>query len=161
MNWEKLYSMQKELDTYILENHDLRDRDLFNEKYLAFLVELGELANETRCFKYWSTKKSSERQEILAEYVDGIHFLLSIGLDTGYQIKQLDSKGKENTATEQFNEVFSIGALFKQQPTFQNYENLFEEYINLGEVLGFTKREVYEAYVKKNEINFERQDKGY
>ncbi len=45
---------------------------------LALTIELAELANETRCFKYWSSKGPSEREVILEEFVDSIHFLLSL-----------------------------------------------------------------------------------
>ena len=44
---------------------------------MALLVE-RELANETRSFKFWSTKGPSANEIILEEYVDSIHFLLSL-----------------------------------------------------------------------------------
>lgn len=161
MNWEKYYSMQAELDSYIIDNHDLKERNVFNEKYLAFLVELGELANETRCFKYWSTKKPSEKEIILAEYVDGIHFLLSIGLERGYRYHGTENVEREIDKTNQFNSVFTAAAIFKQNPTSELYENLFQEYIVLGQVLDLTEEEINQAYLKKNELNYQRQDTGY
>lgn len=57
LDWGILFSKQEKLDQYIIENHQLHDQDLFEEKMLALLVELGELANETRCFKFWSEKR--------------------------------------------------------------------------------------------------------
>src|SRR4051794_21413839 len=119
--------MQAELDSYIIDNHDLKERNVFNEKYLAFLVELGELANETRCFKYWSTKKPSEKETILAEYVDGIHFLLSIGLEKGYRYHVTENVEREIDKTNQFNSVYTAAAIFKQNPTSELYMNLFQE----------------------------------
>lgn len=74
MDWKKLFDMQKELDTYIETNHNVKQAELLDKKILALLVEVGELANETRCFKFWSKKKPSERDVIIEEYVDGIHF---------------------------------------------------------------------------------------
>ena len=90
MKWDTLFTKQQELDKYIAENHDLKHKDVFEEKFLALLVELGELANETRCFKFWSKKAPSEKQIILEEYVDNIHFLLSIGLEKGYTFSEID-----------------------------------------------------------------------
>ncbi|HAQ08050.1 MAG TPA: dUTPase, partial [Bacillus bacterium] len=84
MNIEKLFRMQKELDRHIELQHGLVEEDLFDRKILALLVELGELANETRCFKFWSLKPSSEKQVILEEFVDGIHFILSLGIECGF-----------------------------------------------------------------------------
>ena len=62
MNLDKLYKLQAELDKTILENEKKRtgkqiDKDvLLEQTILALLVEIGELANTTRCFKHWSTK---------------------------------------------------------------------------------------------------------
>src|SRR5699024_11734252 len=85
MNWNELYEMQRKLDMYIEENHSLVKEGIFPKKLLALLVELGELANETRCFKFWSTKPPSQKQVILEEYVDVLHFILSLGLEAGFR----------------------------------------------------------------------------
>src|SRR3954453_14525850 len=86
MNVEKLFKMQDALDRHIEEKHGLENTNLIEKKILALLVEVGELANETRCFKFWSLKGPSEREIILAEYVDGIHFILSLANDYGFQL---------------------------------------------------------------------------
>lgn len=162
MNWDRLYTMQQKLDAYIMDNHDLNDKNVFNEKYLAFLVELGELANETRCFKYWSTKPPSDKHIILAEYVDGIHFLLSLGLETGCRYTEQGAAiSEEVNQTEQFNAVYTAAASFKDAPTQEKYEHLFSTFLGLGSTLGFTGEDVVRAYFKKNEINYERQNQGY
>src|SRR5699024_12873011 len=85
MEWSSLFSKQANLDHYIMENHKLHNQDLFNEKKLALLVELGELANETRCIKLWREKEASPASAIVEEYVDTIHLLLSIGLEKDYR----------------------------------------------------------------------------
>ena len=161
MNWEKLYSMQQQLDAYISDNHKLEGKDLFSERYLALLVELGELANETRCFKFWSNKKRSADAIILDEYVDGVHFLLSIGLEKNYRYPGNEIKLVEVDETKQFNEIFTKAAIFKQDPSLEKYIALFEAYVALGKLLGYSETAIQEAYFKKNEINFERQDTGY
>src|SRR5699024_5876901 len=85
-DWTKLFNMQAKLDQYIAENHNLTKKDnLVSKRYLALLVELGELANETRCFKFWSTKAPSHNDVILEEYVDGVHFILSLVLDLDFR----------------------------------------------------------------------------
>ncbi|MBP1947739.1 dUTP diphosphatase [Virgibacillus litoralis] len=161
MDWSELYTMQKQLDNYIESQHDLTGKDIFEEKNLALLVELGELANETRCFKFWSKKPRNEDAVILEEYVDGIHFILSLGLEKGYEYTSTRTGNSSRSETEQFNHVFNACVIFKQQPTQANYEVLFEYYLQLGELLGFDEEAVQDAYLKKNEINYERQNKGY
>ncbi|WP_449355634.1 dUTP diphosphatase [Virgibacillus natechei] len=161
MDWKALYSMQKQLDNYIEEKHDLLDKDVFQEKYLALLVELGELANETRCFKFWSTKPRNEKNVILEEYVDGTHFILSLGIEKGHQYEGKELGLTVLNETEQFNHVFEACIVFKQDPTKANYVRLFESYLQLGELLGFTEADIQDAYLKKNEVNYVRQDQGY
>jgi len=162
MNWDKLYSMQQQLDQYIEDNHQLKDLDVFQEKYLALLVEIGELANETRCFKFWSSKPGSDKHIILEEYVDGIHFILSLGLEKGYRYAGSGNlEPATSSQTQMFNEVFSSCVSFKNNTTKSNYDNLFTTYLQLGNLLGFQEEDVQHAYFKKNEINYERQDQGY
>ena len=83
MQLTQLYKMQFELDSFISNNRQ-EGTDVFKEKGLALLVELAELANETRCFKFWSMKGPSEIAIILEEYVDSIHFILSLGIEKGF-----------------------------------------------------------------------------
>ncbi|MGY0693120.1 dUTP diphosphatase [Virgibacillus sp. FSP13] len=161
MDWQKLFTMQKQLDFYIETNQNVIGKDLFQEKMLALFVEIGELANETRCFKFWSTKSKSEEDVILAEYVDGLHFILSLGIDNGYQYEPRALRQILNKETEQFNQVFEACVLFKQDPSQANYRNMFECYLQLSQVIGFDEKSVYMAYLKKNEVNYERQDQGY
>src|SRR5690625_912237 len=118
--------MQSNLDEYISKNHNLENESLFEEKFLALLVELGELANETRCFKFWSTKSSSERETVLEEYVDNIHFLLSIGIEKGYQFSNMTFTPTDKTKTKQFNDVFVKCIQFYKVQTEKNYMQMIE-----------------------------------
>ncbi|QKY69630.1 dUTP diphosphatase [Lentibacillus sp. CBA3610] len=161
MNWSSLYTMQKQLDTYIESQYDLSDKDIFREKYLALLVELGELANETRCFKFWSMKPRNKQTIILEEYVDGIHFILSLGLEKGFRYDSEAVKPGEIDETGQFNRVYDSCISFYREPSDKNYKKLFENYVQLGIVLGFDEQAVKDAYLRKNEINYERQNQGY
>ncbi|OZU89765.1 dUTPase [Virgibacillus indicus] len=161
MNWDKLFSMQKQLDGYIQSKHHLKETDIFQAKILALLVELGELANETRCFKFWSTKPRNEKTVILEEYVDGVHFILSLGIDKEYLYEDKALETVITTETEQFNHVFEAAVAFKGDPSKLNYETLFTNYLQLGKLLGFSEADIQAAYMKKNEINYERQIQGY
>ncbi|MBP1968851.1 dimeric dUTPase (all-alpha-NTP-PPase superfamily) [Virgibacillus natechei] len=161
MDWKALFSMQAQLDKYIETKHDLLEKDVFQEKYLALLVELGELANETRTFKFWSNKPRNEKSVILEEYVDGVHFILSLGIDKGFRYDSRQLKEITHSETEQFNRVFEACVTFKQKPTQATYINLFEAYLQLGALLGFTEADIQSAYLKKNEVNYDRQNQGY
>ncbi|MCP8967407.1 dUTP diphosphatase [Ectobacillus ponti] len=158
-----LFKLQKELDERILREHGLEPKKLLKEKMLALLVEVGELANETRCFKYWSNKPSSERSVVLEEYVDGLHFILSIGIDLGVDKNFLFYKCAETdtTTVQVFLDAYSKIIRFQEQPSITNYIELFTSYLRLGQTLEFSQDEIEQAYLAKNEVNHERQTQGY
>src|SRR5690554_4670233 len=54
MNLTKLFELQRKLDEHIIKEKGLEGEDLLPKKILALQVELGELANEWRGFKFWS-----------------------------------------------------------------------------------------------------------
>jgi len=162
MNFSILFNMQQELDARIQSQHNLENENLVDRKVLALLVEIGELANETRCFKFWSLKPPASTDIILEEYVDGIHFILSLGLEMKIDTNMnFEDRESNKTLTEQFLIVYETVSIFKQDPSVSNYKNMFEEYLLLGKLLGFTSEQIEKAYVSKNEVNHKRQQQGY
>lgn len=161
MNLEELFKLQVELDKKILEQHALQNRSLVSEKILALQVEIGELANETRCFKYWSTKKPSSKDVILEEYVDCIHFLLSIGLEFKFTDIQIQAAHLDTPLTEQFLSIYIDVNDFTICSSRDHYVTLFEDFLTLGTSLNFTEEDIISHYYKKNDINHKRQASGY
>jgi len=164
MKWlNELYAIQKQLDEHIHSQHRLENNDLVREKMLAFFVELGELANETRCFKFWSLKPASSQALILEEYVDGVHFLLSLGLDLGFtDVSAISLESVEDrSTTEQFLTVFRMMTTFHETQKQDDYLTLFTEFLSLGKLLGFDEEHIQQGYFKKNEINHKRQQEKY
>ncbi|PLR77757.1 dUTPase [Bacillus sp. V3-13] len=163
MNWQKLFQMQKNLDNHIESEHQLHDADLFNQKVLALLVEIGELANETRCFKFWSKKGPSPDRVILEEYVDGIHFILSLGIECGFDSAEMAPlrTEAESILSEQFLKVYENTLHFLKHCSLHGYRQLLENYLQLAGLLGFSGEQIERAYFEKNEVNYERQRQGY
>ncbi|TDL82055.1 dUTP diphosphatase [Peribacillus frigoritolerans] len=162
MNFLKLFEMQNDLDSKIEKQHGLEEEPLLEKKILALLVEVGELANETRCFKFWSLKHPAEASVILEEYVDGIHFILSLGIEIGVTDGvEFDLAADENSLTAHFVLVYEKIAQFEKSRSEAHYLELFRQYLLLGEALGFSPEEIEAAYVKKNEVNHDRQKQGY
>jgi len=158
---DELFKLQMELDKKIVEQHSLQNRSLVSEKILALQVELGELANETRCFKYWSTKKPSEKNVILEEYVDCIHFLLSIGLEYDFTDTLVESVPTDTRLTDQFISIYIDLNDFIICSSKDHYSTLFEDFLSLGSSIGFSEEDIMEHYLIKNNINHERQASGY
>ncbi|MFD1018983.1 dUTP diphosphatase [Thalassobacillus hwangdonensis] len=160
MDWTRLFQMQYELDRYIETNQQVEKDDLFNKKTLALMVEVGELANETRTFKFWSKKPASERAVILEEYVDGIHFLMSLGLELGHRYDSTALSGPEDL-TDAFHQVYEGIVTLKNKQDQETYQQLFQDYLYLGELLGFSEEDIVDAYDAKNKVNYERQQNDY
>src|SRR5690625_3623848 len=205
MNLEKLFKIQAELDKRILDKHNLHGEDLLDKKILALQVELGELANEFRGFKFWSedqkartetqchacegkgffdftTPFSNEhfteeceycggtgiqenKNPLLEEYVDCLHFILSIGLEKdfvklGYNESAVEGM-KRKDITSQFNYLFDKVGDFSSIPNHNNYMYIVPLFLGLGEMLGFTWEQIEQAYLTKNKTNHERQESGY
>jgi dimeric dUTPase (all-alpha-NTP-PPase superfamily) len=178
MNLENLFKKQQELKDHI----GYYGLDRFNKLILALFVEVGECANEWRGFKFWSenqkprTKvlKHPEMMEedkvyhnpLLEEYVDGLHFVLELGLELGLENQYKHSLvhvGK--TPLDMFNRVYKLisdlsyegGRAYKAYC----YEELINHYLGLGKSLGFSWDQIEIAYLSKNQINHERQENGY
>jgi dimeric dUTPase (all-alpha-NTP-PPase superfamily) len=174
---DELSIMQSSLEQHVQKRFGISDaaaRDYIAEKLLALKVELGELANETRCFKFWSTKEKADQPIILEELVDNIHFALSIGLPLGYLLEMDTGKRlyypevrpwiakKELTCI--FNDTFNAVAQFEQAGVmgmYQSYIIMLQALLNLAAALGFSEQDLYEGYVLKNNKNHERQEAGY
>ncbi|OIK10019.1 dUTPase [Bacillus sp. MUM 116] len=163
MQLEKLFTMQKALDTHIQEKHGLTGADLVNRKVLALLVEIGELANETRCFKFWSVKPSSAKEVILEEFVDGVHFILSLGIECGFDERKMELKPSDVSVnvTEQFLAIYELVNNFQKNRGFKEYQALWEGYLQLASFLGLSSEEIEQAYFAKNEVNYQRQENNY
>ncbi|MFF2755153.1 dUTP diphosphatase [Psychrobacillus sp. NPDC058041] len=161
MNLEKLFTMQEALDQYIQSNKQVEE-DVFIKKGLALLVELSELANETRCFKFWSEKGPSERSVILEEYVDSIHFILSLGIEKSLQyLTEWPLEKRDGDLTVLFISTSNAIHQFLYEPTMKTYKEVWIQYGAIAKLLDFSSEELVEAYISKNEKNYERQRSGY
>lgn len=161
---DDLRVLQKELDQRIFELHKVSREQTKEARILALLVELSELANETRCFKYWSLKKPSEKAVILEEYGDGVHFLLSLGIDLGDNIAYLNVNPQviqDLDLTTQILITYEEIVKLKTDFSLLQYETAFQAYLTIAIELGFTEEDIRDYYLLKNKKNHQRQDENY
>ena len=169
MNVKRLSEMQKVLDDRIMKEHGLENKDLEENKILALLVEISELANETRCFKHWSKKGPSEESIILEEYVDSSTFSSSIANHHQYDVDRLYSQylsefnpnDNPETLVTAFKDIMTKILKMEVNPDRYHYIDAFSAYLTIGKMLGFSWEKIEQAYVRKNAINHNRQDNGY
>lgn len=165
INFEGLFAIQKGLDETILKEKEI-EKDIFiEERFLALLTEIGEMANETRCFKFWSNKQASDREVILEEYVDCLHFILSIGNyhkhNGVFEQSIIFIDKHKDHLTNYINELFHMVVRYRNNPDKVFYLDVWDYFVQIGDVLGFTPKEIEQAYMRKNEINYKRQEEGY
>lgn len=158
----ELYQLQAALDLDIAKRHNITYPSTFSSRLLALIVELGEFANETRCFKYWSLKGPSEKKVILEEYVDGLHFILSLGIylkpkKMVYEIYKERDCNLVDAILSSYEEALKL----RSDYSLVQYEKAFNVYLNLISYLDITANEVKEAYLNKLKINYERQNNKY
>ena len=172
LNTVSLFEMQNVLDQRIIKERNMK-HDRSRITVLALLVEIGECANETRCFKDWSDKPASENHVILEEYVDGLHFVLSIGLNIGYDSEyewnylreriESECKGTERVDGDELTQAFTD--TYQDVLDFSTgeltYPELISGFVQLGLKIGFNIREIESAYFYKNNKNHQRQTEGY
>ena len=157
----ELYNIQEKLNKRIIKEHDLCEKDLRTDRFMALLVELGELANETRCFKYWSLKPASDKKVILEEFSDVLHFLLTIGISLDKPQLSFYDKESEKSLSELFLSMYNDVNVIKNLNTKFVYIRLYNTLMLIGKRLGFSEEEIYNSYLEKNKINHKRQDNGY
>ena len=194
MNLSKLFKIQKQLDDRIVKEKGLEGQNLLDKKILALQVELGELAQNWRGFKYWSNdqeprtevpdfetwKKNGHKtykgkpimhikNPLLEEYVDCLHFTLSIGLDLKVSTPYKIGDYMAPDVTRQFKFVFediskldrAISNEYEEDVIFDTYDEMVRGLLGLGDMLGFTWEQIEQSYLYKNKINHERQESGY
>lgn len=182
INLTELFEVQRKLDAEIEQKHPVQPgEDRLAKRILALQVELGECANEWRGFKFWSTDQEprTETREsivgtdetgspydsyeiknpLLEEYVDCLHFILSIGLEIGESYFYIEPQMMtEKDITSQFSATLNYAYLLKEDDFCSE---LFTSFYQLGEMLGFTWQQIETAYMSKNATNWERQANGY
>ncbi|MBY0597715.1 dUTP diphosphatase [Bacillus bingmayongensis] len=101
-----------------------------------------------------------DKNPLLEEYVDGLHFAISLCIDLEVKMT-FPASIKCDGATEQFFELYSLAVELKKDPSEDKADYLLAHYLGLGELLGFILKEIEQAYIEKNEVNHQRQDNGY
>jgi len=157
----ELFVLQKELDDEIANQHHVSYETTQNERSLALLVELGELANETRCFKYWSFKPASAKEIVLDEFADGLHFFISLGLAANIKGRIFVFDTFNDDLSKGFLKTYELASNFFNNRTEENYTKAFTLFLSLYKKLGFEIEDILLGYKKKLEVNHKRQENKY
>lgn len=157
MDLQNLFILQKGVDQGFTENCNNDKNSLLPEKILGLQVKISELANLTQCYKFWVTSSDCKSSIILQQFVEGFHYILSIGLDKNYTNINLEVQPLQNDLTSQFINLYIDINDFVVCPSIDNYKTLFENFLSIGLSLGFDKEVIEKAYLEKNVLLHKNQ----
>ena len=156
MDIRKMIEDERELDEVLFKKGGIKNYPL-NEIILAYKVEVGEALNEWAGFKFWKTNKRVDRDALLEELADCLHFALSLegySSDYSHNYERYEGKKKWKYAEEGHDIEHYAGWCFRDSEYLGNT-------IALALSMGFTREELVDAYYRKRNINFERARNGY
>lgn len=159
MNWNEIYIKNKRLDDIFFEKFK-NDEKMFEKNCIELLVEIGEFANESRCFKYWSNK-SMKKEETLEELADCImiclYFYNYLNIDK-VKIKTYDFPSDILVC---LNDIFKLSTLLIDNINQEIVIKIFSYLIHIGNLVNLEEKEIYEACLKKIEKQEKRLKEGY
>lgn len=155
----QVYNQNKLLDTMFAKVYG-NSIDIIEKNKLELLVELGELANESKCFKYWS-KKEANRELVLEEYADTL--LMVFYFFNQFNISLDEEFPRENNydIVNEFMDLFNLISRLKDEYTKDLIKEIFVNMLRLGTLLGFSIDEIIESSLKKIKIDMKRFEIDY
>lgn len=159
--FSKIYEENKILDDIFHNLYDNYNKDTIEKNIVELLVEIGELANETRCFKYWSNKSSSEKDVLLDEFADS--FLMTLCFCNMKDISLEDdfiSVDIRDTVA-QFKELYVIASSLDSELNKEIIKKVLSNLVNLGKLLEFSDEDIINGCIKKIERNKKRFETGF
>ena len=173
---KKMLEMQDKLNANILKEFgkNVMTREKLN---MAIIDELGELTHELKGNWCWwkKTQKPVDRKRVLEELVDVYHFVMT------WELEYVDSSITTRNEEEQMSKYqrivedssIEIKYYGKEDECNQNLipsqigniitndYNKLPILIELSDTLKFSFDEIYQEYLNKNKINYERLENGY
>lgn len=142
-DFERIYIENKKLDEMFDKLYDHHSEDTIEKNIVELLVELGELANETRCFKYWSNKKPSSNN------------MANIDLNEPFE------EVNEKNIVTQFKQLYKLVSTLDIKLDRELIKEILSNLANLGILLDFSKEEIVDGCLLKINKNKSRFDTGF
>lgn len=152
----EMLKMQEALDKSFMEYMG-NDKLYVQKVRMALFDELGEVNHEMKAeWCYWKkSQKPVDREKLKEELSDVYHFALTLfRLRFGFK-QNLNTLRLMKENYEKYNWFEVIENIVKCD------DNELYLCIILTEKLGFTFDEMYQAYINKNKVNYERMKEGY
>ena len=161
IDFEPIFKKQLELDLDIQKRHNVTYEETLERRFLSLYVEIGELANATRCFKYWSNKPSEPREIVMEEFADGLHFLLSVGIALNIKNKSFEQKETDEDLSNLFVKMYGVIDELHDKKSEDAYQKTFETLLLIASKLNMNKDDIFASYLLKLGENYHRQETNY
>ena len=160
---QTIINLQLILDLAIAKKRKIIDnQEILIAKFLALIVEIAEFANERRSFKYWSSKPASSKKILLEEYIDGLHFIVSIANSLNLKIIDLVvTQQKYDNLNLAFLDLLAVTLKLLAQKSLVVINQWFNIYYSIAKMCDFSDTDIFECYLNKNQINHLRQEQNY
>ena len=157
-----IYKETKYLDDLFAQKYDIKSPEIIQKYKLELLVEFGELANETRCFKFWSMKQTGERKKVLEEYIDCLFMVLYFCNITGVSLEEdFPTRNNNDNVIKTFLNLYELGANLDKIPNKEQMKKLLIEILYLAKLLDFTLEDLEKETKIKSEIIQKRLNSDY
>lgn len=156
----EMLQMQHKLDDAIMKEYGLKEIDRTRLRF-AIIDEIGELTHELKGDWCWwkKTQPPVDREKVLEEFIDVWHFAMCAHL--------MDMRSNKIIKYDAFTHEVVAGSirgytipLIMGRIIMCDFHVLYYTLL-LGQALGFTIDDIYDAYVKKNRTNYDRLKEGY
>ena len=146
MIFNEVYDANKELDKMF--DNTFKDNEIIKKNKLELLVEIGELANETRYFKYWS-KKPIDMNLVCGEYADCIIMTLYFFNIMNINLYEDFPKINEYDKVDIFARLYKLASDFYYCDNKEIIKEVFVTLINLGYIIGFNDTDIINSCMTK------------
>ena len=152
---------QKAYDAEVFKKHNV-DYVFKTQLESALFDELGKLMHAQKSDWCWwkFTQEPTDKAKVFEEYADVLHFALmyEIKFGTGcYQYEDIRWNYNKLKTDLDFGQAYAFSCAI----SLTRDDNVLAYVIALGLHLGYSIEEIYNEYIRKNEINKERLAKGY
>ena len=142
----KLYQVYINRELQTTKNEVLNVQRL-NQKILAFLHDLGQVAEDSRCYLFWEKDEPIDHQQLLEDYLEGLTMLMSIGYEL--RIDSIKNHSEIPSPTDIYSLFFKIyNSILKVQSHYssEDYQNTIDDYFTLGFQLNIQIEEILNSY---------------
>ena len=160
--YNDIYNRNKKLDDIFMSKYMDTEDKLYEKNCLELVVELCELANESKCFKYWTVKKP-DKELVLEEFADSLLMVLYMFNTYNVEFVSTVDADSSDDILDEFNVIIRMctNLMNRDNITDMFLKEIFTRLIHIGKLLLLSDNEIVDACYKKIIKNEERLNSDY